>query len=115
MTHTHNEVWLKQFTPEQLAYIYGFPLWSVLAWGLGMWGGFLGSVLLLLRRGCAVNLFAVSLVGIVITDLYSYGLSDWMKVMKGGTGAVVFSAVIFGIGALLFVYARAMRWRGVLR
>ena len=115
MTQTHNEVWLKQFTPEQLACVYGFPLWAVLGWGMGTWGGLLGSLLVLLRRGCAVNLFAVSLVGIVITDLYSYGLSDWMKVMKGGTGAVVFSAVIFGIGVLLFVYARAMRKQGVLR
>ena len=100
MTQTHNEVWLKPFTPEQLACVYGFPLWAVLGWGMGTWGGLLRSLLVLLRRGCAVNLFAVSLVGIVITDLYSYGLSDWMKVMKGGTGAVVFSAVIFGIGVL---------------
>ena len=115
MARTHNEAYLKALSPEQLAYMDGFPLWSVLAWGLGTWGGFLGSLLLLFRRGFAVNLFAVSLVGVVLTNVYSYGLSDYLKVMHGGAGAVIFSAVIFGIAVLLFIYARNMRRRGVLR
>ncbi len=115
MTQMHNEAYLKGLTPEQLVYIYGFPLWSVLAWGIGTWGGFLGSLLLLLRQGFAANLFAASLFGAVITNVYSYGLSDGLKVMQNGAGAVIFSAVIFVIAVLLFVYARAMRQRGVLR
>jgi hypothetical protein len=115
MTQLQSEVWLKAFTPEQVAFIGGFPLWSVIAWGLGTWGGALGSLALLLRRKLAVQLFAASLVGIVLTNLYCYGFSDWLKVMKGGTGAVVFSAAIFVIGVLLLVYARALRRRGVLR
>ena len=115
MTLTNNAAYLQRMTPEQLAYIHGFPLWAVLAWGLGTWGGFLGSVVLLLRRNFAIKLFGASLVGVVFTNLYSYGLSDLQKVMHGGTGAILFSAVIFVIGVLLLVYARAMRRRGVLR
>jgi hypothetical protein len=115
MTLTNNAAYLKGFTPEQLAYFHGFPLWALTAWGLGTWGGFLGSVLLLLRRTCAGRLFGASLAGMVFTNLYSYGLSDGLKVMNSGAGAIVFSAVIFVIGVLLFLYARAMRRRGVLR
>ncbi|MDI1337732.1 MAG: hypothetical protein PSU94_16235 [Lacunisphaera sp.] len=115
MTQTHNEAYLKALTPEQLAFVYGFPLWSVIAWGMGTWGGFLGSLLVLCRQGFAVNLFAVSLAGVVLLNVFSYGLSDTLKIMHGGAGAVIFSAVIFLIAALLFVYARAMRRRGVLR
>ena len=115
MTQLGSETYLKALTPEQLAYIQGFPLWSVLAWGAGTLGGFLGSLLLLLRRGFSSNLLAVSLLGAVLTNVYSYGLSDGLKVMKGGAGAMAFSAVIFVIAVLLFVYARAMRRRGVLR
>ncbi len=115
MTLTNNAAYLQGLTPEQLTYIRGFPLWSVLAWGLGTWGGFLGSVVLLLRRNFAIKLFGASLVGVVFTNLYSYGLSDFLKVMHGGAGAILFSAVIFVIGVLLLVYARAMRKRGVLR
>lgn len=115
MTQLKNEAYLKALTPEQLAYIYGFPLWAVLVWGLGTWGSFLGSVGLLLRRSFAIGLFGASLVGVVFTNLFSYGLSDLQKVMHGGTGAIVFSAVIFVVCVLLLVYARTMRVRGVLR
>lgn len=115
MTQLHNEAWLKAMTPEQQTYIYAFPLWAVLAWGVGTWGGLLGSLLILLRRGFAVNLFAASLVCVVITDLYSYCFSDCLKVMGGGAGMVAFSVVIFVIALLLFLYSRALRRRGVLR
>ena len=115
LTQMHSEAWLKALTAEQRAVIDNFPLWSVIAWGTGTWGALLGSLLLLLRRGFASNLFAVSLLGMVLTNIYSYCLSDWVKVMNPGAGAYIFSAVIFVIGVMLFAYARAMRQRGVLR
>ena len=41
--------------------------------------------------------------------------SDGMKVMQNGSGAMIFSTVIFVIAVALLVYARSMRQRGVLR
>jgi hypothetical protein len=115
MTQTDNEAWLKGFTPEQLEYIHGFPLWSVVAWGVGTWGSFLGSVMLLCRRSLAFHLLAASLAGALCTTLYSFGLSDGLKIMGGGVGMIVFNGVILLISVLLLVYARNMRRRGVLR
>ena len=115
MTQLNNEAYLKALKPEQLAYVHGFPMWSVIAWGIGTWGSFLGSVLLLFRRRLAVQLFGASLIGVVLTNIYSYGVSDLLKVMHGGAGMVAFSAVIFVIAVLLFLYARALGRRGVLR
>jgi hypothetical protein len=115
MTQLNSAAWLKGFTPEQLAYIHGFPLWSVLAWGVGTWGSFLGSVLLVLRRGLAFHLFSASLAGALFTSLYSFVLSDGMKVMGGGAGMIIFNGIILLISVLLLLYARNMRRRGVLR
>jgi hypothetical protein len=115
MTQTNNNVWLKDVSPDQLAYIHGFPLWSVIAWGVGTWGSFLGSVLLLARKGLAFHFFAASLVGALFTSLYSFVLSDGMKAMGGGAGMIAFNAIIVTISVLLLVYARNMRRRGVLR
>jgi hypothetical protein len=115
MTQMNSEAWLKGFTPEQREYIHGFPAWSVAAWGTGTLGAFFGSVLLLLRKGMAFHLFAASLVGAVFTSLYSFVLSDGMKVMGGGAGMIAFNAIIVAVSVLLVVYARNMRKRGVLR
>ena len=116
LTQLRSEAYLKAFTPEQLAYFTSLPSWVALVWGLGTWGGFLGAVTLLLRRRCSLKLFTVSLAGMVLTDLYCYVLSDGLKAMGGKVAATIgFSAVIFVVGVLLFVYARAMGRRGVLR
>lgn len=37
MTQMKSEAYLKALTPEQLAYIHGFPRWVVFVWGLGTW------------------------------------------------------------------------------
>ena len=116
MTQSHNETWMKQFTPEQLTYFYGFPLLVVCTWGLATWGGLVGSVLLLLRCKLALPVNLAVVVGMAFTFTHNFILTDGLKIMAGeGKGTLVFAAVIVLIGVLLFVYARAMRHSGVLR
>jgi hypothetical protein len=115
MTESKNPAYLKGFTPAQIEYIYAFPLWSVVAWGLAVWAGVLGSILLLARRRLAVPVFLVSLIAMVVTAVHNYLLSDWVKVMGGGVGMPIFSAVIFVICLALWLYAKSMRSQGVLR
>jgi hypothetical protein len=115
MTQLKNEAYLKALTPAQLEYIYSFPLWSVLAWFAGVYGGFFGSILLLARKRWAVPVFLVSIAGAILTTLYSHVINDGNKVMGGGAGPAIFSGVIITIAVLLWWYARAMTRRGVLR
>jgi hypothetical protein len=114
LTETHNASYLGKVTAEQLAYIDGFPVWVIVAWGVAVWGGVLGSALLLFRCRSAVPVFLISIIAVVVTFTHNYLLTDGMKIM-GGPGALVFSAVIFVIALLLWLYACAMRRRGVLR
>jgi len=113
MTQTRNKAYMGGFTPAQLDFYYGFPVWVVAAWGIAVWGGVLGSLLLLLRKRQAVHLFLSSSVCMVLTDVYSFALANGLNVMGGAT-ALMFSAFIFVIGVLLLVYARSMCKRGVL-
>jgi hypothetical protein len=48
MTKTQNEGYLAQFTPEQLEFFLGFPIWVSAGWGLAVWGAVLGSILLVM-------------------------------------------------------------------
>lgn len=114
MTQTRNASYLSQFSPEQLAYFHGFPKWVVASWALSVWGGVLGSVLLLLRKRWAVPVFGVSLATMVPTFFYNYVLTDGLAIM-GGVGGLVFSVVIFVIGVALLIYARTLARNGVLR
>lgn len=114
MTQTKNEAYMSQFTAEQLEYFYGFPAWVDASWAFAVWGGLLGVVLLLLRKGLALSVLLFSLVAMVVTTVYNFGLSNGLEVM-GGASVVAFTALIFLISAALVFYARAMRARGVLR
>ena len=113
MTETRNSSYMSSFTPEQLAYFYAFPVWAVATWALGVWGGVLGSILLLLRRRWAVPVFAISLAGMVVTFFYNYVLTNGFAVM-GGAGALAFTGVIIIVGVALLFYARKLSRSGVL-
>ena len=112
-TQTRLESYMSQFTPEQLEYFYSFPAWAVSGWAIAVWSSLLGSISLLLRKNWAVTLFAIALAGMVVTSLYNFVLTDGIKMM--GAGGAAFTAVIWIIAIALFLYARAMAKRGVLR
>ena len=118
MTRTENLDYLSQMggdPRELLAWIDGFPIWAQFGWGLGVWMGVLGSILLVIRSRWAVHAFGLSLVGIVLSFGYQYlGAAP----MPGGVdaGMMVYMPVfIVLVGLALFFYARAMAAKGVLR
>jgi len=114
MTQTENEGYMSNFSPEQLEYFYGFPTWVVAFWAIAVWGGVLGAVLLVLRKKLAADVLLLSFLSMVLTTIYNFGLSNGLEVM-GGPGELVFSALIFVFALLLYLYAKTMKNRGVLR
>lgn len=112
MTQTRNESYMSQFTPEQLDFFYGFPTWVVAFWALAVWGGLLGTVLLLLRKRFAAPVLLGSLLAMAVTSIHNYVFSNGLEV-SGGAG-LAFSGLIFLVAVGLWVYARAMTRKGVL-
>jgi len=106
------DFYMSQFTPEQMEYFYGFPAWMVAAWAIGVWGSFLGSLALVLRKKWAVFLFGASILGLAVSTVYNFILSDGAEAM--GSGAVMMTGVIWIIVLFLFFYSRAMASRGIL-
>ena len=114
MTQTRNEEYLAHFTDPQRAYFESFPMWMEAVWALGVWGGLLGSLLLLVRSRYAVAAFAISLAGLAISTVYQYVLSTPPPDMMSG-GMLAMNVAIWAVAIGLLVYAMAMRKRGVLR
>jgi len=114
MSKTRNPEYMANFTPEQLEFFYGFPAWVTAFWAIAVWGGVLGAVLLLMRKALAVPVFAVSFVAMVMTTIHNFLLSNGLEVM-GDTFSLVFSAIIFVVALLLWLYARGLQQKGVIK
>ena len=99
-----------------LAWIDAFPIYAQVGWGLGVWGGVLGSVLLLMRSRYAVWAFAVSIVGMALSLGYQILRAPPMPGADAlGAMADVMPLVIIFVGLVLLAYAYSQAKKGVLR
>ena len=117
MSRTRNADYLKSMMPDvdpqaMFDWMDAFPIWASFGWGLGVWLGLAGSVLLLMRNRHAVWAYGLSLVGAVLG--LGYQLANPMPQIEGfmATGMPL---VIIAVAAALFVYARSLHKKGVLR
>ena len=100
-------------TPEQIAHYQQLPAWMMAVWAVGVFGAFVASILLLLRRRAAFAVFALSLAAFLINLLYTYVLTNGGTLM--GRQMAVTSVVITVLLVFFAGYARAMAQRGVFR
>jgi hypothetical protein len=112
-TQLRLEFYMSNFSPEQLDYFYGLPTWVVAAWAIAVWSSLLGALALLLRKAWAVMLFGLAILGLLVTTVHNFVLSNGAEIM--GDFAVKFTVVIWVVAIFLFLYARAMENRKVLR
>ncbi|MFL6725873.1 MAG: hypothetical protein ACJ8FS_05085 [Sphingomicrobium sp.] len=98
-----------------LAWVDAFPLYAQIGWGLGVWMGLAGSVLLLIRHRWAVWAYGLSLVGAVLGLGYQIALAPALAGAHETAMTKAVPYVVILIAIALFLYARAMEKRGVLR
>jgi len=121
MTRLRQDSWIEMGMPgvdPQIVYSYidSMPIWSQIGWGLGVWGALIGSILLLARSRHAVPVFAVSLLGVAMSLGWQLLAGpDMPPEMTKSASSQVMPYVIIVIAVALFLYARAMRTRRVLR
>lgn len=118
MLRTRNIEWISQ-TPDidpqaMLAWVDSLPIWAQLGWGLGVWMGLGGSILLLMRRRWAVPAFALSLVGAVAGLANPYFGSPPPTSLAQGFMRYM-PIVIFAIAGGLYYYAGRQKQAGRLR
>jgi uncharacterized membrane protein len=114
MTNLKNETYLRQFSPEMIAYMNSLPAWTTAAWAVGVWGGLVGAILLLMRSRYAVWAFALSFLGAVVGLGYQMFMTQMPASMKQGMMGIM-PWVIIAITAFLLWYARSVGQKGLLR
>lgn len=98
-------------TPEQAALYFNLPLWMNLAFATGVFGGVVGSVLMLLRKRQALAVFAISLAGYLV--LYVGDITQGVFAAFGTPQVVILSMVVL-IAIGLWLAARHYVRTGVL-
>lgn len=87
------------------------PMWPTIAFAIATIGGFLGSILLLMKKKLAIPVLVASLLGVLAQSCYGFFMSNTIEVM--GAGAAIFSAIIIsiamGLVGLAF-YANSKGW-----
>src|SRR5215207_1093491 len=70
MTRTKGADYVETMMPGTgdavVSYINSFPIWVSFGWGLGVWMGVAGAILLLMRNRLAVIAFGLSLAGAIL-------------------------------------------------
>jgi hypothetical protein len=98
-----------------LAWVDSFPLYAQIGWGLGVWMGLAGSVLLLIRHRLAVWAYGLSLIGAVLGLGYQIALAPPLAGAHETAMAKAVPYIVILIALGLLLYANAMAKRGVLR
>lgn len=116
MTKTNAAAYMAQQPAERLAMLERAPTWFSVTWAVGVWFSVIGSLLLLLRSRYAGSAFGLSLLGLIGSSVYTYIIADGgSMVAAAGPAAIAFTIAIPVILVGLWLYARAMTKRGVLR
>ncbi len=98
----------------EIAYMQAMPAWLSVFWALGVWGSRVGSILLLLRSRHAVTAFAVSLLGLAVSQIYQFVDGSMPESMKS-PGMLGMTAVIWASLLFFLWYSNRMKVAGVLR
>lgn len=119
MTRSRGAAYIESMMPTidgaaMMAYINSFPIWVSCFWALGVWAGLAGSILLLLRHRWAGAMLGLSLLGAVIGIGYQLANPvDMIEISQGVNGMMPYFIIVVALA--LFLYARAMQRKGVLR
>jgi len=88
------------------------PAWLTFVYGVAVFAGTLGSILLLMKNLSATRVFIVSFVAIAIQMTYSLFMTKALEVY-GAIGAVM-PATVFLIGIFLIWYSKKCHTAGIL-
>lgn len=94
---------------DEQAMFRDFPVWAVAGMAIAVWGGALGSLALILKKGWAVPVFALSILGLVVQDI---GMYRSMQGSSTASSGLAVQGVVLVIAIALLMLARKARANG---
>ena len=104
---------MKAMPEEERMMIEQRPAWATSAFAIAVWGGLLGSLLLILRGRLAHLILVVSMIGIIVHMIYNLFIVE--STMDYEPGQVIMSIMIPLTGAGLILLAKKAKAKDWLR
>jgi len=99
---------ISAYRESEQAIIVGRPAWATGAFAIAVFGGAIGSLLLLLKKSVASYLFIASLVGVIGTMIHALGLD--IEFGGGEIAGIIIMPLV--VAAFLIWYARSCQAKG---
>lgn len=100
-------------TEAQIAYFAAYPAWLLPIWTAAIWSVVLAAIMLLLRSRLTLPAAALALACQLLLNLLTFGLMDRWRLFGPALSLFDLGIALLILG--LFLYARAMAGRKVLR
>ena len=103
---------LKMLPEENQLYFSNVPAWVTAAFAVAVFGGFLGSIGLIIRKKWAYFLFVISFLAFLVQHLYNFFIQNYIEM----TGSQMILPIVTFIVALFLIYfSKQKSQQGVLR
>ncbi len=98
--------------PEQVKLMNNSPSWNMIVYGIATISGLVASLLLLMRKKFSIAIFALSLVAILILQLYWVFAMDLIGVI--GPTALIMPLIVITIAIFEYFYSKGAARNGWL-
>lgn len=92
---------IAQFPPEQQPLYQNIPVWVTAAFALAVIGGCLGCVLLIMRNSLAKIVLILSLLGVIVQNIYSFFIIDTIAVAGPSSAVMPILVIIIAMALIL--------------
>lgn len=97
---------------DQQTLLENTPFWATAAFAIAVWGGTLGSILLLIKKKISMHVFIASLIGVLVQMYYNFIIANSIEVY--GPGGLVMPIMILIISSGLIWYSNDLTKKGFL-
>jgi len=97
---------------EEMELYTSMPAWYIAAFGIATITGLLACITMLMRKKITVSLFGLSLITVLIAQIYWIFATDVMDII--GPTAIIMPLVVIAISIFLYYYSKGAKQRGWL-
>lgn len=99
---------------EQMELINSSPGWLNIVFAIGVFSGLLGCIMLLIRKKLAVPLFAISLLMVLVQNIYGWTMTNAAEVY-GSIQGYIMPLIVIIISIFLYFYSKGAAQKGWLK